>query len=233
MNNKRTIPKMRKLILCSILVLFCWGCENDLPSKTETFISSDMGGVVINGVKWATRNVDKPGTFAAKPEDAGMFYQWNRKIGWSATDPMVNSNGGNTWYGSNTSGTTWEKSNDPSPAGWRVPTVTEFQSLCNTDKVRIEWTILNGVPGVIFTDKVSDNSLFLPAVGLRAIEDGTLNIPSFNYSDNDLWMFFGNYWSSTQFTDYVAYILTLERYNATYLTDMITGLGFSVRCVAE
>ena len=44
--------------------------------------------VIINGVKWATCNVDAPGTFAAAPESAGMFYQWNRKIGWSATDPM-------------------------------------------------------------------------------------------------------------------------------------------------
>ncbi|MCL2510946.1 MAG: hypothetical protein FWF09_02730 [Bacteroidales bacterium] len=42
-------------------------------------------------MKWAIWNVDKPGTFAAKPEDAGTFYQWNRKIGWSSTNPMVNS----------------------------------------------------------------------------------------------------------------------------------------------
>jgi len=34
-------------------------------------------GVIINGIKWATRNVDMPGTFAANPEDAGMFYQWD------------------------------------------------------------------------------------------------------------------------------------------------------------
>jgi len=40
-------------------------------------------GVVINGVKWATRNVDRPNTFAETPESAGMFYQWNDKIGWS------------------------------------------------------------------------------------------------------------------------------------------------------
>jgi len=38
-------------------------------------------GVVINGVKWATRNVDKPGTFVANPEDFGMLYQWNRRVG--------------------------------------------------------------------------------------------------------------------------------------------------------
>ena len=35
------------------------------------------GGVLINGVCWATRNVDAPGTFAENPEDPGMMYQWN------------------------------------------------------------------------------------------------------------------------------------------------------------
>ena len=32
-------------------------------------------GVVINGVRWATRNVDMPGTFAPTPESFGMHYQ--------------------------------------------------------------------------------------------------------------------------------------------------------------
>ena len=30
-------------------------------------------GVVINGVTWATCNVDVPGKFAAKPESPGKF----------------------------------------------------------------------------------------------------------------------------------------------------------------
>ena len=33
-------------------------------------------GVVINGVRWATRNVDAPGTFARNPENAGRFFTW-------------------------------------------------------------------------------------------------------------------------------------------------------------
>jgi len=41
--------------------------------------------------------VDAPGTFAAKPEDAGMLYLWNRKIGWSDSAQLINSNGGTTW----------------------------------------------------------------------------------------------------------------------------------------
>ena len=30
-------------------------------------------GIVINGVRWATRNVDAFGTFAERPESPGMF----------------------------------------------------------------------------------------------------------------------------------------------------------------
>jgi len=124
-------------------------------------------GVVINGVKWATRNVDKPGTFAATPENVGMFYQWNRKIGWSATDPMINSNGDTTWGNSNPTSTVWETANDPSPEGWRLPTTYEFNKLLDTAKVINEWTTQNGVNGRKFTDKANENFLFLPANGFR------------------------------------------------------------------
>ena len=131
-------------------------------------------GIVINGIKWATRNVAAPGTFAAMPESSGMFYQRNRKIGWSTTDPMINSNGDTVW---NRSGNdyifAWEKSNDPSPIGWRVPTGVEVQSLLDTDKVTSVWTTENGIRGRRFTDRTSGNSLFLPAVGYRCM-DGML-----------------------------------------------------------
>ena len=33
-------------------------------------------GVVIDGVRWATRNVDTPGSFTKNPEDAGGLFTW-------------------------------------------------------------------------------------------------------------------------------------------------------------
>ena len=78
------------------------GCGSDDPlddpanPNTPTTPTTDPG-VHINGVVWATRNVDTPGTFATRPESAGMLYRWNRRIGWSATDPIVDSNGNTTW----------------------------------------------------------------------------------------------------------------------------------------
>lgn len=190
------------------------------PSINEP-ISGD-GWVLINGVKWATCNVDAPGTFAAAPESAGMFYQWNRKVAWSVTYPLQNSNGGTTWDDSTPSGTEWTKANDPSPAGYRVPTFEEIESLLNTTYVTNEWTTQNGVFGRKFTDKSNGNSIFLPAVGYRYGSNGTLSSAGGD----------GVYWSSTQYDSYGAYYLYFGSSSADWDYGY-RGDGQSVRPVAE
>jgi uncharacterized protein (TIGR02145 family) len=178
--------------------------------------------VVINGVTWATRNVDAPGTFACNPEDAGMFYQWNRKVGWSSTDPLVSSNYDTIWDDSTPSGTTWETANDPSPAGWRVPTLAEIQTLLDEDKVSYEWTTFNGVYGGLFTDKTTSKSLFLPAAGFRYSYYGTLGNAGA----------YGLCWGSAQGDGDYAYGLGFDSGGAGWGShDRLWG--FSVRCVAE
>ena len=78
-----------------------------------------LSGVTIEGVTWAARNVNAPGTFAKKVSDSGMFYQWNSKIGYSEHE----------WMYSYQTGTTWSSENDPCPTGWRLPTLSEAQTL--------------------------------------------------------------------------------------------------------
>jgi uncharacterized protein (TIGR02145 family) len=175
-------------------------------------------GVIINGVKWATRNVAAPGTFADKPEDPGMLYQWNRKKAWSATGDVAG------WDTTVPEGDTWEKSNDPSPAGWRVPTFEEIKTLFDTDKVSNERTTRNGVNGRKFTDKVTGNFIFLPAVGIRDYSDGTLY-----YAGSG-----GYYWSSTadEFYETGAYNLGFGSGGAGW-KSYDRHLGLSVRAVAE
>ena len=177
-------------------------------------------GVIINDVKWATRNVDKPGTFAAKPEDKGMLYQWNLKKAWSAIEKNVKD-----WNGSYSTVSTWEKTNDPSPVGWRVPTKEEIETLFDENKVTNEWTTRNGVKGRKFTDKTTGSSIFLPAVGSRSVLDGTLK------NANE----FGSYWSSTgdekNAPEWDAY--SFEFNLGWYRGGSIRGNGFSIRCVAE
>ena len=185
------------------------------------FVVSEEGeeGVVINGIRWATRNVDMPGTFAAKPEDPGMFYQWNRKIGWSSTDPMVNSDGGTTWDDSEATGNTWEKPNDPCPTGWRVPTQSEHQSLADAGS---QWTTINGVNGRIFG--VGNNTLFLPAAGYRYYSNGTVNHEGA----------YGNYCSSSCGSTTSSYHLYIYNTLVSATNSSLTrAAGFSVRCIAE
>jgi len=188
--------------------------EAELANQTQDV------GVVINGVRWATRNVGAPGTFAPRPESAGMFYQWNRNVGWSSTNPMINSNSGTVWNSYNSTGNTWERANDPCPQGWRVPTRKEIQTLGNVN----QWTTLNGVNGRTFTDRNTGNTVFFPAVGWRDNTNGALNTVSAG----------AHYWSNTLSDTAVGFPLFFfstdvdAGFNAGYRTT-----GFSVRCVAE
>lgn len=182
--------------------------------------TSDQG-VVINGVCWATRNVAAPGTFADKPEDAGMFYQWNRKKAWNATDSIVSG-----WDTSMPEGNEWEKVNDPSPKGWHIPTMEEFTSLCDEEKVNIEWTTQNGVKGMKFSDKATGNSIFLPAAIYRFLYDG--HIPDVGIS--------GFYWSITtneEHPDALAHHLQFFDGYAEVSGSSKFISGYSLRCVAK
>ena len=55
------------LITLSILTLFASCGTRRCPTTFDE-------GVVINGIRWATRNVDAPGIFAQNPESAGGFF---------------------------------------------------------------------------------------------------------------------------------------------------------------
>jgi len=178
--------------------------------------------VVINGVKWAGRNVDAPGTFAANPEDAGMFYQWNRKIGWSSTNPKINSDGGTTWDSSVPTGNSWEKTNDPCPTGWRVPTLEEQYKLAAAGS---QMATVNGVYGRIFGS--DDKIVFLPAVGMRNYSYGEWG---YGYPSPS-----GYYWSDARFSFYETHAycccFSIDGVNTNY--NLHRGYGFSLRCVAE
>jgi len=58
---------MKRVILLTMCALF-FGATVFAQSDTQD------EGVVINGVKWATRNVGEKGKFVEYPEDAGKYY---------------------------------------------------------------------------------------------------------------------------------------------------------------
>ena len=179
---------------------------------TVSELSTALGGVVINGITWATRNVDALGTFADYPQDAGMFFQWNRPDAWAATGTVTG------WNSDVPEGTEWESANNPCPTGWRVPTQQELQSLNSAGSV---WITFNEVNGRVFG--TAPNQIFLPAAGARSATSALGNVGTL-----------GRYWSSTPFATTTATSLLFD--SAGSSSDMDPGnraQGFSVRCVAE
>lgn len=175
-------------------------------------------GVEIWGGRWATRNVNTPGTFVDNPEDAGMFYQWGSNIGWSSTDPLINSNGSTTWSFLGAEGREWATENNPCPPGWRVPSQAELQSLANADH---RWTTINGVTGRLFG--IAPNTIFLPTAGLRdPFYQGELLRTQRGY-----------YWSNIALT-VAPYLMTFSSVdNSVNITTAGRNFGLSIRCVAE
>ena len=105
-------------------------------------------GVVIDGIRWATRNVGTPGTFG------GGAYQWNRNI----MDRTEN------WNGNGAS--VWQRENDPCPPGWRVPTRAEFESLNNADQIYLRYSFGQGIA---FGNPLNQIYLAGPRVGVGGV----------------------------------------------------------------
>ena len=188
--------------------------RNILPQQVVELVRPDRidEGVVINGVRWATRNASAFRTFVKNPEDFGMLFQWNRRRAWNATDENVTG-----WNRTAPTGTEWEAANDPCPPGWRVPTDAELESL---EQAGSEWTAQNGVNGRLFG--VAPYQIFLPAAGLRNTVSGARD----NVGSS------GHYWSST--SGGAARAMGLGFCSGISGVNHRSRLeGLSVRCVAK
>ncbi|MDR0231503.1 MAG: hypothetical protein LBI82_05225 [Dysgonamonadaceae bacterium] len=172
-------------------------------------------GVIINGVKWATRNVAAPGRFVASSEDYGEYYQWNK----GTTDFLLTKDYYNSVYANSAS---WLSINDPSPIGWHIPTLEEIETLLYSENVTNEWTIVNKVTGRKFTDKTTGNSLFLPAAGCCSYSDG---LP---YDFGSC----GMYWNNAQRENTNPYELGFNSRRSWY-APTFNVFGLSIRPVAD
>ena len=189
----------------------------DGEHKDEAVVTVE--GVLINGVIWATRNLDYPGTFAPYPHSAGRFFQWGTLDGethhWPTTGVV-------TGWNSSTNRIAWTTANDPCPQGWRVPTETELNSLLSHYSWITNWND-TGVDGRLFG--TAPNQVFFPALSRRDME-GTLAL-SFNGLS-------GHYWSNTPCPG-------LEMSARQLFFESVFGLmlspersfGMSIRCVVE
>ena len=210
----------KKLFLTLAIISFFASCGTRRSVVQDPAIFDE--GVVINGIRWATRNVAAPFRFAANPEDAGMFFQWNRRIGMNADNSNVRP-----------FGTTWSPANDPCPQGWRVPSMAELNTLLAAGS---EWTNRNGVYGRYFG--TGQNRIFLPATGWRG--SGGNFLGSLHGGGRGALTnvgAYGAYWSRTQLvspqvTSSLAWALWFFS-DGSNVNSINQAFGFSVRCVAE
>ena len=200
---------MKKILTIAIIsIAFFASCGT---RKCATLTTDE--GVVIDGVRWATRNVDAPGTFAPYPESFGMLFQWGRRKGWAVTGDVEG------WDSYCYEGVNWEKENDPCPEGWRVPTFDEIRTFGHIES---EWITKNGVNGRLLG--TAPYQIFLPAAGFR-------NIHGFAFNTNAV----GFYWSGSRSRRSWGLRNEWHFWFHSVSTEGSSGsraLGYSIRCVA-
>jgi len=197
--------------------------------------------VTLGGYTWSTKNVDAPGTFTAHAGDRGMFYQWDRKIGWSSSNPMTSIPAGQTWSSASPTSpnTVWDlTNNNPCPTGWTVPSYfPACNNLVNLGSVWIDACTaanlgLGTIAGRIYNTTTVPASysaynvntmLFFPASGMRN-RAGTLLGAN---------MVEGSYWSTNGVQNGDASSGTMLDFSATYSMTANTNMAYAinVRCV--
>ena len=151
----------------------------------------DLG--LPSGTKWATCNVG-----ASKPEEYGDYFAWGETTPKSTYDWSTyfdTDNNGSTFkkYYNNGGLTELQPADDAATAnwgsGWKMPSRAQFSELFNSSYTTSERTKLNGVYGLKVTSKSNDNSIFLPAAGVRWNDD-------LGYAGS-----YGYFWSSSLHPD--------------------------------
>lgn len=182
-------------------------------SKVHYFEEDPYNGhqyVEIGGLKWATMNVGATGI-----TDCGLYFEWGNPQGYSAdqigceegkkcfdncfADYKWIEDGGSTFtkYNDEDGLTTLQSADDAVAAAWggnwRMPTTEEFQALGTA--TTSAWTADyegSGVAGLVLTSNAdSSKKLFFPACG-DASNGSVSSVGSY-----------GNYWSSSLYSDYV------------------------------
>ena len=93
--------------------------------------------VYLAGLRWATRNVGRPGEFAPAG-DVGLMYQWGSNVAWNpGTEVFSPTHTALSAWPTNAQlenvNNRWYNGVGPCPEGWRLPTTAEWARLINVD----------------------------------------------------------------------------------------------------
>ena len=183
-----------------------FGNADDDPADAHDGVQLWEGGPY-----WATKNVG-----AEEPWEYGYYFWWGDTVGYTNTGSgwiSVKDGTGFSFSSSGTAASTYSKGDSEllsegyiDATGnlalehdaahvhwggeWRMPTHAEFSAL--TNNCTTSWITISGVHGRLVTGKgeYANRSIFLPAAGFG--NDSYLCFPGA----------YGNYWSSTPYSDY-------------------------------
>ena len=170
--------------------------KKEITERTGTIGGHDYVNLGLpSGTLWATCNIG-----SNKPEDWGDYFAWGETSGYKAGKTDF------SWKTYTYSGNSTELPISADAAyvnwgkQWRMPTLDQFEELCNSKYTKKSYIVLNGVNGLKITSKTNGNSIFLPSAGYY---DGT----QFKYIEGTI----GEYWTRT-----LAYYLSFDYFGADF-----------------
>lgn len=209
-------------LLLAAILLFS-SCKREEEEKDLTLITDEgvyIGEIDDEPIRWATRNLNTPGTFARYPHSSGGFFQWGTLDGETHHFDNTTTISPDEWHGDATARdrVAWTVTSDPCPPGWRVPTRAELTALRNAGVSAM--TELGGVPGRFFGTE--PNRIFLPASGFRRSNDGALSNVGI----------VGSFWSNDEGDTAFSWSLFFSSVSIRIEAEWRSN-GDSVRCVAK
>lgn len=195
--------KKLRFTLAVTLVAFTANAQTCPDNKHPHMI--DLG--LPSGTHWACCNVG-----ATKPEGYGNYFAWGETEVQSKYHGMITytffEDSGIKDIGKSICGTKYDVAHVKWGGKWQMPSLEQIKELY--ENCTYSWTTINGVSGALYTSKINNKSIFLPAVGYRE------NLDRDQRHDD------GYYWTGTlsQEHNMKAYSLEFRKdYNFNYLTE--------------
>lgn len=216
--------------------------KNGFPAARHTILSlvndtgivKDIliyqGGYVrIRGKYWLDRNLAADGGLAQVAIPLGLevgsrlnhggYFQFGRKTGeWSETLPPCNED----WYAGKRESPAARTGNDPSPAGWRVPSDIEIEGFISRPAAPMELQREEDRTNICI---LSDDGVpvYLPLCGhLSHINGCRIVVPHGH-----------RYWTGTSQSPVHGYSLCVESSRQMYIMHDMKKYGFPIRCILD